>query len=102
MQEMLGINWVSVVVNKSLVVRESDNALLIKMPRKSGFNGFAFWFPKSLIQVYNDYSIFLCTSYDSIYTIRKYGKGLYNKTELLNEIKIDATTLFKAIQSSNR
>ena len=102
MQEMLGINWVSVVVNKSLVVRETDNASLIKMPRKSGFNGFAFWFPKSLIQEYNDYGIFLCTSYDSIYTIRKYGKGLYNQTELLNEIKIDAKTLFEAIQSSNR
>ena len=101
MNDIVGIKWVSAVVNKTLITRETENALLIKMPRKSGFNGFSFWFPKGLSQECENNSIFISAPHDSIYTIRKYGKGLYNKTELLNEIKVDAKTLFEAIESSN-
>lgn len=82
--------WKMININKQQVKAESQSCALIAMPHSSSYDGYCFWFPSKLIRD-GRHSNALSLSYNDsfIFKLYKYGKGKYNKHEIISEEEID-------------
>lgn len=83
--------WKKIQINIQNVEAETSRAVLIKMPKNSGYNGYSFWHPAKLVRQ-GRHSYALSVSYTDEFTFKllKYGKGQYNKREIIDSKEIDS------------
>lgn len=72
--------WNTIKLSPNQIKYEAEKAVLVKMPARSEFKGYLFWFTKKLVR-YGDYYVFI--RYSDEFTFR-----LFNDKK--DEIKIDA------------
>ena len=84
------MEWKNININKQNVDVETAKSVLIKMPHNSDYDGYKFWHPSKLVRKGRN-SNSLSIGYNDQFTfkLKKYGKGKYNKKEVIDEIEID-------------
>lgn len=91
--------WKSIEINIQNIETRIQKVALIKMPKKSKYADYKFWFPSKLIKKgSNNYSITLCYTNDFKFALKKYGNGKYNKFKVIDEITISAAELEEVLE----
>lgn len=81
--------WKSIQINKQNVSRLSSYSSLIQMPHNSDFDGYSFWHTNKLIREGKHKNAFkISYSDDFTFNLVKYGKGKWNKKEIIDRINI--------------
>ena len=75
--------WHTVKLSPNQIKYETDKSVLVKMPARSEFKGYLFWFTKKLVRYGNYY---VCIRYSDEFTFK-----LFNDKK--HEIEIDAQTM---------
>lgn len=89
--------WKQIAVNLQNIKTESDNAMLINLPHNSPYEGFSVWISKKLIREgSHSWERHIAVSSDMEFTLKKYGKGKWNKYTAIEEKKINIGTLAEA------
>jgi hypothetical protein len=80
--------WKKIEFNKQNIKHETDKAVLIKLPNKSKYNGYTFWFPSKFIDVIGGKGYFMSFSYkeDFVFNIFKNDKKIKLSSKQLEEI----------------
>lgn len=81
--------WKNMEINKNLIKRTTDTAVLIAMPHKSEYDGYSFWHPQKLVRR-GRHAAAVSIGYTSefVFRLKKYGHGRYNFREVLDEIPL--------------
>lgn len=88
------IEWKKIGLNNTNIVSETERAILIAMPHKSDYDGFSFWIPRKMVKIgRNKGSVELLFPSDFAFTLKKYGKGRYNRYKIIEEKVIDASDI---------
>ena len=88
------MEWMSIEINKQNIKAETDKAVLINLPHKSNYDGFAFWHPAKLVRLgSNSYARKVSFTNDFIFKLKKYGQGKYNGNEIIDEREITVEEL---------
>ena len=83
------MEWKNININQNLIVAETGKATLINFPHKSDFDGFCFWHPTKLIRKgRHSASVSIGYTDDWKFVVKKYGKGKYNRNEVIEEFTI--------------
>lgn len=77
------------------------NSYFIKCPHSSQFEGFGFWLSNKLISKDEDSAVQILYHDDFTFRLKKYGKGKYNKTLLLDSRIINAEEFEEAFKVLN-
>ena len=74
--------WKKVQINRQNIQAETARAVLIKMPKNSGY---VFWHPSNLVREgKNSNALSLSYTNEFIFRLMKYGSGQYNKYEIID------------------
>lgn len=90
--------WKYIYFSEDLIVYESEKSCKIRMPSGSDFNGFFLWYPSKLVK-----DVPCCDLREFIYlnsfefVLKKYGKGVYNKRDVIEEKKVSAEEIEEAL-----
>lgn len=81
--------WRSININKQNIKAETGKAVLIACPHNSDYDGYCFWHPSKLVRD-GRHSNAVSISYTEDFTfyLKKYGKGQYNRNEVIDEIQL--------------
>jgi|GEM_PF-990694 len=84
--------WHSIFFNSQSIQRESERSVLIKMPNRSSYNGYAFWHSKKLVREQGGKGYHLTFRFpnDYIFHVKLYGCGRYNSRDVINEVELTA------------
>lgn len=83
--------WKNIEINLQNIEYDTGKASLIKMPNKSKYAGYKFWYPNKLIRYgSNSYARNLGYTDEFIFKLKKYSKGKYNSRKIINELEISA------------
>lgn len=94
------MKWKNIQINIQNIEGETEKATLIKMPNKSNYSGYSFWHPTKLIRRGNNsYAISLGYTDEFSFKLKKYGKGKWNKSKIIDEIEISVAEFEKAFKS---
>lgn len=82
--------WRQININNQNIKAETDRAVLFACPHNSRYDGWAFWHPSKLVRR-GRHKNAVSVSYTEEFTfvLKKYGKGKYNKNQVLDEDEID-------------
>lgn len=95
-------NWNNINISKNKIIMENDKMILISMPSNNRFNGYSFWHLKKLVRSgRNKGSISIGFTNDFIFRLRKYGKGKYNKNDVIDEVEVNSFEIEKAFEKSD-
>ena len=95
--------WHNVNFNKQHIEAVTDKAVLIKMPNKSIYKGYAFWHPSKLAREgRNKGAIQVSFNDEWTFTLKKYGQGKWNKSQVIDEKKIDAEEMIDEIEPMDK
>lgn len=73
--------WYSIEINEQKIIYMTKGAVLIKLPNKSKYKDFSFWYPKKLIKEgSNKAMIKLIYKDDFEFILRKKGNSIYKNT----------------------
>lgn len=90
--------WKTMHFNLQNVRYETQNAVLINMPKKSRYGGFSFWIPKSFVFNGNhSYDLKISIPVDFKIKLQKFGNGRYNKFTVIDEREISVNDLYAAV-----
>ena len=91
--------WKNLNINKQNIETETAKAVLIKMPKKSRYDGYKFWHPSKLVRN-GRHSNAVSVGYtdDFTFKLKKFGNGKYNKFDVLDEIEISAEQFEQAFE----
>lgn len=83
------MEWKNININTNLVQSETGKAYLINFPHSSDYDGFCFWHPKKLVKS-GRHSASVSIGYNDEwkFVIKKYGRGKYNRNEVIQEFTI--------------
>lgn len=91
------MNWKNININIQNIKQETGKAVLIAMPHNSNYDGYSFWHPAKLVRDGNhSYAISLGYTDDFTFNLKKYGKGRYNKHQVIAEQTISVKEFEKA------
>lgn len=83
--------WLILSVNEQNIKAETARALLISMPHSCGYDGYEFWYPKALTdRGPHSSAVSLRYTPGRSIILRKYGKGRYNKTDVIDEVALSS------------
>jgi len=84
--------WIKVYINAQSVQHKTGAAVLINMPRSSNYAGYKFFHPIKLIKNEGGkgYYISILFTKNFIFKLKRYGKGKYNKYDVIETIEITA------------
>ena len=76
--------WYKSQIHKNSIITDTGKSVLIALPHKSEYDGFAFWHPSKLVRE-GEYRNTVSISYneDFVFKLKKYGKGKYNCREII-------------------
>lgn len=82
--------WKNVNVNKNQIEIDTGKSVLINCPHNSNYDGYSFWHTSKLVRAgRHSASVSIGYTDDFKFALKKYGKGKYNKSEVLDEVEID-------------
>lgn len=85
------MEWKSININTNLIKADTEKAVLIKMPHNSNYNGFCFWHSGKLVREgTSPHMMSLSYTEEFIFHLKKYGRGKYNRQEVLEQTDIGA------------
>ena len=89
--------WRSIILNIANIETETEKAFLIKMPNRSLYAGYAFWYPKRFVQKIDGAGKHMSLSFgdDFMFSLIKKGKGK-RKFDVIEKIDISPSSLEKA------
>lgn len=95
--------WTKIFINKQSIQSETDRSVLIKMPNRSDYSGWVFWFPRKLVRVQGGKGYHLSISFteEFNFNLKKYGKGKYNRNEVIEELEISSDDMLEAFGVSS-
>lgn len=89
--------WKNININKQNIKTETANAVLFKMPHKSGYDGFVFWHPSKLVREgRHSNAVSIGYTDDFKFRLKKYGNGRFNSNEVIDEKEITAAEFEEA------
>lgn len=94
--------WHQLTIPSNQIEASTIKAELIKMPKKSKYNGFSFWHPAKLIKGSNikeHFSIIFSETFQ--FNLKKYGKGRFNSKVVVEEKAITAVEMLEAFEIIN-
>ena len=81
--------WETVEFNKNQIKAETERAILLNCPHSSYYDGYSFWIPLSFVREGNRGNTLIFAYPENFeFTLRKYGKGKYNKRDVIDEVVI--------------
>ena len=81
--------WSSININRNLIKYSTEKAVLIACPHSSVYDGYCFWHPKKLVRRgRNREAVSISYTNDFTFRLIKYGKGQYNRDEIIDELQI--------------
>lgn len=87
------MEWHKLYFYKNNVVTCTENGVLIKLPNKSSYQGYKFWFPKKLVKnVDNVYNCFIFTM-EFKFKIFKNGKTGKARYKVIDSEEIDVNDM---------
>lgn len=96
------MEWKSIQINKQNIKAETSNAMLIAMPHNSKYNGYEFWHSIKLIREGKNSNAISVSYNDGFkFKLKKYGKGNYNKFDVIDEDEIDTNDFEQAFDIMN-
>ncbi|WP_288866791.1 hypothetical protein [uncultured Sneathia sp.] len=95
------MEWHKLYFHKNNVVTCTDSGVLIKLPNKSSYQGYKFWFPRKLVKpVDNVYNCFIFTT-EFKFKIFKNGKTGKAKYRVIDSEEIDVDDMMEIFSDSN-
>lgn len=95
------MEWHKLYFHKNNVVTCTDSGVLIKLPNKSSYQGYKFWFPRKLVKpVDNVYNCFIFTM-EFKFKIFKNGKTGKAKYRVIDSEEIDVDDMIDIFSESN-
>lgn len=92
--------WKTTYCNENQIKAETKKAVLVAMPSKSEYKGYAFWHPSKLVQNGKaSCSVKLMYTDCFEFRLKKYGQGKNNKYSVVSEDTITAAELEEAFSS---
>lgn len=89
--------WGKVAINAQNVETTTERAAKIKLPRSSKHDGFSVWVSLKLLRNgRHSYEYMLSIKGDMEFSLKKYGKGQYNKSQVIAEKTINAEEMAEA------
>lgn len=89
--------WRKIAVNVQNIAHTTEKAALIKLPHSSKHDGFQVWVSLKLLREgRHSYEYLLSAKSDMEFTLKKYGQGKWNKSEVLAEKTISAEEMAEA------
>ena len=89
--------WRKVAINAQNVGYTTEKAALINMPHSSDHDGYSVWVSLKLLRSgRHSYEYLLSIKGDMEFTLKKYGKGRYNKSQVIAEKTITAEEMAAA------
>lgn len=89
--------WKKIAINKQNIKHQTGKATLIAMPHKSDYDGYEFWIPSKLLRRgSHSYELYLSFTDDFNFTIKKMGKGQYNRFKAVDEKTLSAEAMREA------
>lgn len=96
------MQWKNININKNNIQAETENSMLIGMPKLSGYKGYSFWHPaKCIHDSFTNGYISLGYTDEWEFKLKKYGKGKYNKYQVIDEITVGAEEIENAFRNMN-
>lgn len=95
--------WYKAYLNTQNIEVETGKAHLIKLPKKSGYEGYKVWHPSKLIRNEGGKGYFLSISFTEDFTfyLKKYGNGKYNGKEVIREVELDYKEFMACFSGGN-
>ena len=86
--------WSCIIVNMANIEAETEKAFLVKMPNRSLYAGYVFWYPKKFIRKIGGAGTQMSLSYrdDFMFSLMKKGKGK-RKFDVLEKLDISPSSL---------
>ena len=93
--------WYAIRLYPNQIVTDTGSACLIQMPHQSDYDGYSFWHPSKLVRDDRRYKMKTFSYTDNfVFRLKKYGKGVYNRYEVIQELEIGADELVKAFENN--
>ena len=95
-------SWKSININLNQIETETTKAILIKMPKNSGYADYHFWHPAKLVRSgRHSYAATISFTDEFTFKLFKNGKGKWNKFEVISEIELNAEELRNAFETTD-
>lgn len=92
-----GSEWGKVAINAQNVERTTEKAALINIPHRSDHDGYSLWVSLKLLRSgRHNYEYMLSAKSDMTFTLKKYGNGKWNKSQVIAEKTLSADELAAA------
>ena len=89
--------WRKLAINVQNIERTTEKAALINMPHSSEHDGYSVWVSLKLLRSgRHSYENMLSAKADMTFTLKKYGNGRWNKSEVIAEKTISADEMAAA------
>lgn len=95
--------WKSININLNQIETTTDRAVLIKMPKSSGYADYHFWHPAKLVRRgRHSYAASISFTDEFTFKLFKNGKGKWNKFDVISEIELNAEQLRSAFETTDK
>ena len=94
--------WKNIYINENNIEHYNGRSVLIKMPKSSDYKDYVFWHPVKCVHE-NDNKRYITLGYTDEWTfsLKKYGKGKFNKYQVIEEIEITVEEFENAFRDIN-
>lgn len=95
--------WKKINFNTLNIKKETEKAILIKLPSQSKYGDYMFWHPSKLVRDEGGRGYYKSFSYTDDFTFKifKNGKGKTNRFKKLDEIELDPGEIEEAFKNSH-
>ena len=95
--------WKTININLNQIETETTKAILIKMPKNSGYADYHFWHPAKLVRSgRHSYAASISFTDEFTFKLFKNGKGKWNKFDVISEIELSADQLRNAFETTDK
>ncbi|WP_064615498.1 hypothetical protein [Streptobacillus moniliformis] len=95
--------WEKIYFNAQNIERETNSAVLIKIPNNSEYSGYKFWHPAKLVRSEGGRGYHMSLSFTKQFKFKlfKNGNGRYNKYDIISEIEVNSENIKIFFNSSD-